>query len=201
MGKRIVIEGPSGSGKTTTLVGKSHLESFRKADNSLRDRGYNVLGETIAGVFRQMRTEDLPPFENIKEAMSRIAREEKRRFDESQRDGLYFFDRGLLGYELFAQIYGADLDDLFLSTRDSLRYSSPVFVFQPLESLDLSVPLTSGEGNRIYTLEQRWERYHDTVEIYGRNGYEVVEVPVLSLDRKQCIDQRIDLILKEIGSK
>jgi predicted ATPase len=197
----IVVDGASGSGKTTTLFGRSQEDPSDAHHKCLKDLGFNVVEETVHLVFQELRKKGECPNENLELVVRKIIDAEIKRYDSSQDKNLYFFDRSIISAGLILKGYGAELPYEFYESCSILRYSSPILLFQPIPSCDLSKPRPGRSRGRIYTWEQRLQRHEKTKRTYNRQGYEVIEIPVYSLKKQESINQRIRKILEIIDTQ
>ena len=201
MTKRFVIEGAPGSAKTTLLAGHTHFDKPDVQYRSLRDRGFVVVPESAEVVINQLEAEGKDLLVDVNDSFKRIFAEEIKRFRDTENDEMVFLDRALPGFELPARRYHADLPETFEEQCRSLRYTSPIFLFRIIEDYDLSKPLEPHKRDRIYTLEERFERHTEIKVCYENWGYDVVEVPVFSKDVQEDIDRRIEFMLDVISAK
>lgn len=194
---KYVIDGPPGSGKTTLLFGKMGKMNEETVSPSLSSLEYICVGESAAKAFFELEEKKLKPAKNRELWLARIVEMDKDNYLGANGNGVYFFDRCFHYWTYSREQQGLKLPDWYDSFNAQVRYSNPIFLCNPLRSVDLTIP--SGHRTRSHTLEERQQWYQSTISIYERLGYNVVELPVFSEDNQEDNNrQRINMILNHL---
>jgi predicted ATPase len=163
---RIVITGAPGAGKTTLLL-------------ALQTRGYKIVGDSARTIIQDRRRRGLSPRPDpfaFAQAILRIDIENFAHHDANP--GPVFFDRGvpdaLCGLDLISP-----LNESELSMRLSqYQYFPKVFVLPPWQAI------YENDAERDHTFEHAEWVDRITRGWYRRCGYQVVEVPRVSVDER-----------------
>jgi predicted ATPase len=173
---RIVITGAPGAGKTTLLL-------------TLQARGFTIVGDTARAIIQDRRRRGLSPRPEpyvFAQEMLRIDIENFVRHEASQEP--VFFERGVLdavcGLDLLAPLSEIELS-VWLS---KYRYFSKIFVLPPWKAI------YKNDAERDGTFEHADSVNRITQEWYRRCGYQVVEVPMIS------VNERCTFILQELAN-
>lgn len=188
----VVIEGPPGAGKTTFLGGVSHEDSSFVNKYSLAALKIPCTIDPVLQVFRKMFGEGRPPRSFPREALTSLVSTEVENCRYENNEKILFHDRGLLGFEIIGKRIGADNTDIVVTMLRTVSYATPIFVFAPLPTCDLSQ--RRDRSSRIYTLEERKDFYDATIRRYQECGYEVVTVPVFDSNPEQNCLLRLKMI-------
>ena len=160
---RIVITGGPGAGKTTLLL-------------ALQARGYTIVGDSPRTIIKDRRRRGLSPRPNAYEFALETLRMDVENFvHHSATVGNVFFERGVLdalcGLDHVTRLNEAELS-MWLS---KYRYCSKVFALPPWKAIYVN------DAERDHTFEHAESVYRTTQEWYRRCGYQLVEVPKVSV--------------------
>lgn len=194
---RIVIDGAAGSGKTTFLSCDYYNPRLKMADDKLpniKKFGYTVFSELIQSSLNEAKEEGILPPKNqdywnrIFEIMFARGVEQ---YNGANEDEIYWYDRGIPFISAFAIAHGVSVSQELFQEFGTYVYDY-VFVFEPIKEYDLS-----GEDNgrlKRITLEDRYNEYKLTADIYRKLGNKVYEVPVFSQDLEENFWKRYQYI-------
>ncbi|MCY4779254.1 AAA family ATPase [Sphingobacterium sp. UT-1RO-CII-1] len=179
MNNLFVITGGPGAGKTTLL-------------NSLEAKGYKVIPEVARIIIRKEveRKGDALPWKNKElytDKMITASIQDYKTVNKEQQTEICFFDRGTLDALCYAEMIGYTLAPEIIEKVRKCKYNSKVFILPPWKE--------------IYTTDterkQDWKEANDTYtylkNMYERFGYEVVVVPI------GTVDERKEFILNQIS--
>ena len=105
-----------------------------------------------------------------------------------------FYDRGIFFLELFAKRYEQQLPQLYFDFCKNHFYDNPVFVFEPILSIDMTHPHVTDNKQKCYTIEDRIRQHHDVISLYKKWGYNVIEVPLGSNNPNDSNNFRLNFI-------
>ncbi len=160
---RIVITGGPGAGKTTLLL-------------ALQVRGYPVVGDSARTIIQDRRRRGLSPRPNAYEFAHEVLRRDIENFvHHAATPGHVFFDRSILDALCL-------LDHVTPLNESELRmwlskyhYFSKVFVLPPWKAI------YANDAERDHTFEHAESVNRIAQEWYRRCGYQVLEVPKVSV--------------------
>ena len=163
---RIVITGGPGAGKTTLLL-------------ALQDRGYTIVGDTARAIIQDRRRRGLSPRPDADTFAREILRIDRENFARhAANPGPVFFERGVLdalcALDQINPLNESELN-LWLS---QYRYFPKVFVLPPWRAI------YQNDAERDHTFEHAEWVNRIAQEWYRRCGYQVVEVPMVSVDER-----------------
>ena len=163
---RIVITGAPGAGKTTLVL-------------ALQARGYTIVGDTARTIIQDRLSRGLSPRPDPYAFAHEVLRMDIENFvHHAARPGPVFFERGVLD-ALCLLDRVAPLNESELRTwLSKYQYFSKVFVLPPWKAIYVS------DAERDHTFEHAESVNTITQEWYRRCGYEVVEVPMVSVDER-----------------
>jgi predicted ATPase len=161
---RIVITGGPGAGKTTLLL-------------ALQARGYTIVGDTARTIIQDRRRRGLSPRPDPDAFAQEMLRMDIENFvHHAASPGPVFFERGVLD-----AVCGIDrvtpLSERELSTwLSTYQYFPKVFVLPPWKAI------YANDAERDHTFEHAESVGRIAQEWYRRCGYQVLEVPIVSVD-------------------
>lgn len=163
---RIVITGAPGAGKTTLLL-------------ALQARGHTIVGDTARAIIQDRRSRGLSPRPEPYAFMQEALRIDIENFlHHAANPGPVFFERGILD-----SLCGLDrvspLNESELSTWLSrYQYFPKVFLLPPWQAIYVN------DAERDHTFEHAESVHRMALEWYRRCGYQVLEVPRVSVDQR-----------------
>src|SRR6266487_3928722 len=163
---RIVVTGSPGAGKTTLLL-------------ALQARGYTIVGDSARAIIQDRRRRGLGPRPNAYEFAHEALRMDIENFGHHARTtGHVFFERGVLdalcGIDRVTPLNESELS-MWLS---NYQYCSKVFVLPPWNAIYVN------DAERDHTFEHAESVNRIAQEWYRRCGYQVLEVPMVSVDER-----------------
>jgi predicted ATPase len=163
---RIVITGGPGAGKTTLLL-------------ALQARGYAIVGDSARTIIQDRRRRGLSPRPNGYEFVHETLRMDIENFvHHAATPGHVFFERSVLdalcGLDRVSSLNESELS-MWLS---KYQYSSKVFVLPPWKAIYVN------DAERDHTFEHAESVNRIVQEWYRRCGYQVLEVPMVSVDER-----------------
>ena len=195
---RIVIDGTVGAGKTSILLGTSQRDSEHKTFKCLNELGYPVFSDLVINVIKEMRSNGInDPAENWKLFFKLAVDYSIEYYREAQDNTINFYDRGIFYLEILSKRYNCELPQKYYDFCMENRYDNPVFILDPIVSLDMSTPHFTDNKQKRYSLQERIEQHEQIIELYKTNGYDIVEVPVKYQDPWKSVEFRLSMI-KEV---
>ena len=173
---RIVITGGPGAGKTTLLL-------------ALQARGYTIVGDSPRTIIQDRRRRGLSPRPNAYEFAHETLRMDIENFVlHAATPGDVFFERSVLdalcGLDRVAPLNESELS-MWLS---NYQYCPKVFVLPPWKAI------YENDAERDHTFEHAESVNRIAQEWYRRCGYQVLEVPMVS------VDDRCTFVLQALAS-
>lgn len=161
---RIVITGAPGAGKTALLL-------------ALQARGYTIVGDSPRIIIQERRKRGLSPRPDAYEFAQETLRMDVANFDRHVgATGHVFFERSVVD-ALCGLDHATPLSERELSQwLAKYRYLSKVFVLPPWEAIYVN------DAERDHTFEHAVRVNRITQDWYRRCGYQVVEVPKISVE-------------------
>lgn len=197
---RIIIDGTVGAGKTTLITGRSQRDPKNKKYPGLSDMGYPVFTDMMTDVIRMMRdrgisdpAQDWKTFFEI--AVDRCIDD----YNKAEKNQINFYDRGIYFLEMMSERYKQELPKRYYEFCEMYQYDNPVFIFQPILSIDMTKPHKTDNQQKVYTVEQRILQHSAILHLYEKKGYEVIEVPLNSEDAYENNLYRLNFIKERIG--
>lgn len=178
MNNFILFTGGPGSGKTAVI------EQMKALSHRCKD-------EVGRMVIRQQQAHggDALPWKNKTAFRDEMVRAEIASYNQQPNLGEpVFFDRGIidcLGYSLLEQL---ELPAALLSLATSMVYSRNVFIFPPWKAI------YENDAERKQSFAQAVQTYNAMVDVYLQFGYELIEVPLLT------VSERTGFILDKLSS-
>ena len=174
--KRIVLTGGPGAGKTSLLL-------------ALRARGHAVVHESARAIIQERRERGLSPRPEPLEFAREILRRDIEHLGDVRSASTYtFYDRGILDalcmIDQVTPFPPRELRELI----SRYRYHRQVFVLPPWDDIyttDDERDQTFADAVRVHAMLDAW---------YRRCGYEVVEVPRMS------VAQRCEFVLNTLAA-
>ena len=163
---RVVITGCPGGGKTALLT-------------ALHARGYTIVGDSAREIIRERRARGL----GARPGPQAFAQELLRRDVESflrhaTTPGAVFFERGVVDALCAVDLVGPLADEELRTCLSTYQYCSRVFVLPPWQAIYVN------DAERDHPFEHAEWVDRITRDWYRRCGYEVVEVPRVSVDER-----------------
>jgi predicted ATPase len=161
-----VITGGPGAGKTTLLL-------------ALQARGYTIVGDSARAIIQDRRRRGLSPRPNAYDFVHETLRMDIENFvHHAATPGHVFFERcvldALCGLDRITPLNASDLS-MWLS---KYQYCSKVFVLPPWNAIYVN------DAERDHTFEHAESVNRIAQEWYRRCGYQVIEVPMVSVDER-----------------
>ncbi len=104
-----------------------------------------------------------------------------------QASGVVFFDRGLPDVIGYLRLIGLDVPEHMQRAVERFRYNRRVFIAPPWEEIFES------DRERKQDFEEAVRTYESMVATYTACGYELVEIPRVSVEeRVQCILESVE---------
>ncbi len=188
---KIAIDGPPGSGKTTLLSGNNNEYS-----NSLESRGYFIWKESTSKAVEEMMVKKIDNFLETDEFMKKILKHEKEHHEQSTVENIYFFDRGLPGYDFIVEDLNPKWLPKFKEASKKYRYYSHVFIFKPI--ITLKEVKKGGPQGKVFNIKERIMIYEKMRNEYIKRGYKVIDVPLVSYNLETSNEKRIQFILAKL---
>jgi predicted ATPase len=175
----VVISGGPGAGKTTLLL-------------ELERRGFRCAPEVARQIIQeQVRLEgDALPWGD----RQRYCRLLMERSIASYREhagpaGITFFDRGIPDALCYSRLAGLGLEDEVMAACQRYRYATEVFLAPPWREIYVT------DAERWQSFDEAVRTYELMVEAYRDCGYEVVEIPRVS------VGERADFLVRAVAKQ
>jgi predicted ATPase len=174
-----IFTGGPGSGKTSVI-------------EALRAQGYACVAEVGRQIIQEqtaiggnaLHTADAVKYRDLMLSRSIYTYNQVQ-----ERDAPVFFDRGIPELVGYGDLIGAETPAYIRKAADLFRYNKRVFIMPPWAEI------YAQDDERKQDFAEAVETWRVAAEIYPQLGYELVEVPKLS------ISGRVDFVLASIGSK
>lgn len=197
---RIIIDGTVGAGKTTLIIGSSQRDPEKKKYPGLSEMGYPAFTDMMTRVIRTMRKNGFSDPEQDWNAFFEMAVDRCiDDYDKAEENTFNFYDRGIYFLEVVASRYRQKLPQRYYDFCDKYRYDDPVFIFEPILSIDMTKPHETDNKQKVYTVEQRIQQHNVILNLYKKNGYKVIEVPLRSENPYENNLYRLNFIKKTLG--
>jgi predicted ATPase len=116
-----------------------------------------------------------------------MVREEKNHHQAYEElNELVFFDRCIVDSYGYSQLENLPISQALIDACQRKRYANPVFIFPPWEAI------FANDEERKQDFCEAIRTYQAMVAAYAQYGYELIEVPTMS------IEQRVDFILERL---
>lgn len=197
---RIIIDGTVGAGKTTVIAGISQRDPKKKKYPGLSDMGYPIFTDMMASVIRAMRVKGISdPAQDwnlfFEIAVNRCISD----YNGAEKNQINFYDRGIYFLEVMADRYNQKLPKSYYEFCETYRYDNPVFIFEPILSIDMTKPHETDNKQKVYTVEQRIQQHYKIIKIYEERGYKVIKVPLKSENPYENNLYRLNFIKEKLG--
>jgi predicted ATPase len=174
---KVVLSGKSCSGKTDLI-------------NALSSLGYCTVQETARRLIREGLSEgsDLLPLKNFYGFELKLIREQINESKNQER--IVFFDRGV--FDSLAYLYYKGYSLPYDLKRDLCKvHYDKVFFLEPVKN--------------YFADAERWEDKKTSDEIgglirivYADYGYELMDLPLFSLNKKESIEKRLKAVIQSV---
>ena len=176
LNKRIVFTGGPGGGKTSVLT-YLHRLGYECAPES----GRQVIQEQTASGGTALPWKDKTAFRD------QMVAQEILNHNQHTGANIMFYDRSIIDCYGYSQ-----LEQIFLSTDlinrcNELMYNPKVFIFPPWEEI------YDNDAERRQDFSQAVETYHEMAKAYRNFGYQLIEIPKLS------VTERADFIINQLS--
>jgi len=178
--KRIIIDGTVGAAKTTCILGVSTANRKSVRQPCLEDLGYPVTGEAIRTAIANISSKGQNPFGDLDIFFDLALDISADMHKKAEKNDITFFERGIPYLRLLADYFGYTIGRKYYEYCEKFKYDSPVFIFKPILSFDMTVPAYGEPPEKIFTLKQRLIQHQDVIKIYSELGYEIIEIPVFT---------------------
>lgn len=179
MNNLIVFTGGPGAGKTSVI-------------EKLIELGYICAPEVGRKVIKQQVAldGDALPWKDKIAFRDEMVREEKKHHQAfEQLNELVFFDRCIVDSYGYSQLENLPIPQALMNACQHIRYANPVFMFPPWEAI------FANDEERKQDFAEAVRTYQAMVATYQQHGYELIEVPTMS------IEQRVDFILERLKDR
>ncbi len=197
---RIIIDGTVGAGKTTLITGNSQRDVEHKKYLGLSELGFPVYTDLITNVIKELRDRGIsdPSLDwnlffdvAVKHCISN--------YNSASNNTINFYDRGIYFLELLAKRYDQQLPQSYFDFCKDYLYDNPVFIFEPILSIDMTHPHETDNKQKCYTVEDRIRQHRDVIDLYKKWGYDVIEVPLESNNPNDSNIFRLNFIKKVLN--
>ena len=164
----VVISGGPGAGKTTLLL-------------ELERRGFRCAPEVARQIIQeQVRLEGdaLPWGDRVRYCRLMLERSIASYRERAGTAAATFFDRGIPDALCYSRLAGLGLEDEVLVACERYRYASEVFLAPPWQEIYVT------DAERWQSFDEAVRTYELMVEAYRDCGYEVVEIPRVSVEAR-----------------
>jgi predicted ATPase len=161
-----VITGGPGSGKTTLI-------------DALARAGFPVAAEVGREIIReqmQIRGKALPWIDPVLFAETMLSREMQSHRIHAARQEIVFFDRGVPDVAGYLHLLGHAVPDHVTRAMALFRYNRKIFICPPWPEIFRQ------DEERKQTMDEAIRTYQAMVTTYAGCGYDLVEVPRISVD-------------------
>lgn len=194
---RIIIDGTVGAGKTTLITGNSQRDAEHKQYLGLSELGFPVYTDLITNVIKELRERGISDPSLDWRLFFNVAVEHCiSNYNNASNNTINFYDRGIFFLELLAKRYDQQLPQLYFDFCKDHFYDNPVFIFEPILSIDMTRPHETDNKQKSYTVEDRIRQHHDVIDLYKKWGYNVIEVPLGSNKSNESNIFRLNFIKK-----
>ncbi|MFP2997529.1 ATP-binding protein [Spongiivirga sp. MCCC 1A20706] len=182
---KIVITGGPGTGKTSVI-------------NLLEEMGYTCLHEVIrtmtleAKKLGEIADTASNPIDAVDDSLAFNKKILHQRIDQyrialENDHELTFLDRGVPDVIAYMDFFDQEYNELFINACEQCVYDK-VFILPPWEGIYIS------DNERFETFEEATAIYHHLVDAYKRFNFDLIEVPLLS------VNKRVNFILNHLNA-
>lgn len=164
----VVISGGPGAGKTTLL-----LELERRRVRCASEVARQIIQEQVRD-----GGDALPWGDRERYCRLMLERSIASYREHARAVGTTFFDRGIPDALCYVRLAGLSLEDEVLEACQRYRYAAEVFLAPPWEEIYVT------DAERWQSFDEAVRTYEVMVEAYRDCGYEVVEIPRISAERR-----------------
>ncbi|NAW97241.1 AAA family ATPase [Vibrio sp. V23_P3S9T160] len=177
MNNRVVFTGGPGSGKTSVI-------------KFLEQLGYPSATEVGRKVIQIQTERDgvALPWKDKVAFRDAMVLEELNNYKAHDNSVLTFFDRSIIDSYGYSQLEKIAISEILLSSCSELTYHRKVFIFPPWETI------YENDIERKQDFNEAVATYHEMVKAYEKFGYELIEVPKVS------VRERAEFILDSVGN-
>jgi predicted ATPase len=164
----IVLTGGPGSGKTSLV-------------DALARQGYATSVEAGRGIIQEQQAIDGPglPWRDASLFAALMLSWEIRSYRQAQhKRGRIFFDRGIPDVIGYLRVAGLPVPRHMATAAETFRYHRRVFILPPWPEI------YAQDRERKQTFEEAQRTYRAMVETYESLGYDLVNVPHVSIDER-----------------
>ncbi|SNR79836.1 AAA family ATPase [Pseudomonas segetis] len=168
MNNFIVFTGGPGSGKTAVI-------------EQIKALGHRCRDEVGRMVIRQQQElgADALPWKNKTAFRDEMVRAEIASYNQQPTLAEpVFFDRGIIDCLGYSLLEGLELPAALISLANSITYSRHVFIFPPWKHI------YENDAERKQSFAQAVQTYKAMLKVYQQFGYELIEVPQLSISQR-----------------
>ncbi|GGY59879.1 ATP-binding protein [Bacterioplanes sanyensis] len=167
MNNRVVFTGGPGSGKTSVI---KFLEKL----------GYPSAKEVGRKIIKTQteRNGDALPWKDKVAFRDAMVLEELNNYKVHDNSTLTFFDRCIIDSYGYSQLKQIAISEILLRSCRELTYHRKVFIFPPWETI------YENDIERKQDFNEAVATYHEMVKAYERFGYELIEVPKVSVEER-----------------
>lgn len=120
-------------------------------------------------------------------------------YNSASNNTINFYDRGIYFLELLAKRYDQQLPQSYFDFCKDYLYDNPVFIFEPILSIDMTHPHETDNKQKCYTVEDRIRQHRDVIDLYKKWGYDIIEVPLESNNPNDSNIFRLNFIKKVLN--
>lgn len=176
MNNRVVFTGGPGSGKTSVL-------------EFLFKMGYPVapeVGRKVIQAQMALQGSALPWLDKIA-FRDEMVLQEINNYQNYGNTGMTFYDRSMIDAYGYSQLEHIPISDQLLAKCAELNYCRHVFTFPPWEEI------YENDAERKQSFTKAVETYHQMLSAYLTFGYNLIEVPKVS------VEERAKFIMRKLG--
>ncbi|CDT14741.1 AAA family ATPase [Vibrio coralliirubri] len=178
MNNLIVCTGGPGSGKTSVI-------------EALKSHGYRSAPEVGRKMIQHQIEQQGSALPWLDKAAFRdeMVREELANYQAFESSGQpVFFDRSIVDSYGYSLLEALPIPQSLLNSCNELEYNTKVFIFPPWDSIFIN------DEERKQNFDEAIATYEKMVTAYNQFGYQLVEVPKLS------VEERVEFILASLNS-